>query len=202
MPLTLASNAITFTDNTALSSGVIGTAQLSAGAVTASKIASNTIRDLMPTGSILQSVTTSINTFQTINATYSWSDTLPTTSGGAEVVGLSATITPSSVNNKILVRAIILGSSNSSVIDYYMYAIFRDANTNAIAAAGEYGASYTNQIYIEYLDTPGTLSPVTYKIRGGTNAGNALHVNGAGNPGTRRLGGAAWSTITVQEIKG
>jgi hypothetical protein len=40
MPLTLASNAITFTDNTALSSGVIGTAQLSAGAVTADKIAS------------------------------------------------------------------------------------------------------------------------------------------------------------------
>lgn len=38
MPLTLASNAITFTDNTTLSSGVIGTAQLSAGAVTGEKI--------------------------------------------------------------------------------------------------------------------------------------------------------------------
>jgi hypothetical protein len=33
MPLTLASNAITFTDNTSLSSGIITTAQLSAGAV-------------------------------------------------------------------------------------------------------------------------------------------------------------------------
>lgn len=40
MALTLASNAITFTDNTSLSSGIIGTAQLSAGAVTADKIAS------------------------------------------------------------------------------------------------------------------------------------------------------------------
>jgi hypothetical protein len=40
MPLTLASNAITFTDNTVLSSGIIGTAQLSAGAVTADKIIS------------------------------------------------------------------------------------------------------------------------------------------------------------------
>jgi hypothetical protein len=158
----------------------------------------------MPTGSILQSVTTSINNFQTITATYNYtSDTLPTTSGGAEVTGLSATITPSSVNNKILVRAIILGSSNSAATDYYIYAIFRDANSNAIAAAGEYGASYTNQIYIEYIDTPNTISPVTYKIRGGTNGGNVLHVNGVGtSTGTRRLGGAAWSTITVQEIKG
>jgi hypothetical protein len=39
MPLTLASNAITFTDSTSLSSGIITAAQLSAGAVTADKIA-------------------------------------------------------------------------------------------------------------------------------------------------------------------
>ena len=50
MPLTLASNAITFTDNTALSSGVIGTAQLSAGAVTADKI--NLTRSLSSQGFI------------------------------------------------------------------------------------------------------------------------------------------------------
>lgn len=41
MPLTLASNAITFTDNTSLSSGIIGTAQLSAEAITNAQIATN-----------------------------------------------------------------------------------------------------------------------------------------------------------------
>lgn len=43
MALTLASNAITFTDSTALSSGIISTAQLSAGAVTTSRIATNAV---------------------------------------------------------------------------------------------------------------------------------------------------------------
>lgn len=43
MPLTLASNAITFTDNTSLSSGVLGPAQLSAAAVTTPKIAANAV---------------------------------------------------------------------------------------------------------------------------------------------------------------
>lgn len=41
MALTLASNAITFTDNTSLSSGIIGTAQLSAEAITNAQIATN-----------------------------------------------------------------------------------------------------------------------------------------------------------------
>jgi hypothetical protein len=45
MALTLASNAITFTDNTSLSSGIIGTAQLSAGAVTNAQIASDAAID-------------------------------------------------------------------------------------------------------------------------------------------------------------
>ena len=43
MALTLASNAITFTDNTALSSGIITAAQLSAGAVTTTIIASGAV---------------------------------------------------------------------------------------------------------------------------------------------------------------
>lgn len=43
MPLTLASNAITFTDNTSLSSGIIITDQLSANCVTADKLANNAV---------------------------------------------------------------------------------------------------------------------------------------------------------------
>lgn len=43
MALTLASNAITFTDNTSLSSGIISTPQLSAGSVTTSIIAANSV---------------------------------------------------------------------------------------------------------------------------------------------------------------
>ena len=43
MALTLASNAITFTDSTALSSGIITSAQLSAGSVTTTAIASGAI---------------------------------------------------------------------------------------------------------------------------------------------------------------
>ncbi len=203
MPLTLASNAITFTDNTALSSGIIGTAQLSAGAVTASKVASNAIFDLLPSGSVLQTVTTRIGNLQTISTNWPYDDTIPNTSSGSEVTGLSATITPYSTNNKLLVRAILRGSSNGSVVAYYGCGIFRDSIVDALATGWEIGAAYSNQIFLEYLDAPATVSPVVYKIRAGCNGPQNLYINGSGTTtGVRKYGGTAWSTITVQEIKG
>ena len=150
----------------------------------------------MPTGSVLQVVsTTKTTTFSTTSTTFT------------DVTGLSVTITPTSASSKILVictMAVGHASSrtasanlvrNSTTICQPTPTQTYTATKNAYVANGDttVGADF------HFLDSPATTSSTTYKVQVCTNIGdNAMVV---GNRTTSNDMNSA-STITVMEIAG
>jgi hypothetical protein len=141
------------------------------------------------------------------------SDTFSTTSTSAvDVTGLSATITPLSTSNKILVQAVI-GSiySTAGVISYTT--LLRGATK---IAAGDGAAGVLNQQYagststgMAYygnvgafaiiLDSPATTSATTYKIQLAAYGGQTSYINRCAYDSTP-YDGRTISSITLMEI--
>ena len=135
-----------------------------------------------PAGSVLQVVSESTNTTVT-SSTTSFADT-----------GLTATITPSSSSNKILVlvtqRAFVQPGSNSTI------RLLR-ASTN-IFFITRYGLTDNgavgngNHFSVAYLDSPATTSAITYKTEFNRTGSSTVYMQLDSDP----------STITLMEIKG
>jgi hypothetical protein len=151
----------------------------------------------MPAGSVLQVA-------QARKTDTSWS----TTSGSfVPVTGLSVTITPTSTSSKFLVFASVAVGANwwQTAGGYFS---IQSSATGSIAGDNnsvwvfQYGADSVNttqetmQWAEEGMDTPNTLSPVTYSVSLAANAGYALFVNRSYYDATKR--GNSW--ITVMEI--
>jgi hypothetical protein len=91
--------------------------------------------------------------------------------------GVSATITPTSASNKILIMAWTNLESDSSA-GGFAFATLANGSTNLLAANGE-GFCHANSavtaincpLSLGYLDTPTTTSVVTYKVRVKVDAG-------------------------------
>jgi hypothetical protein len=166
--------------------------------VTSANIGSN-----LPAGSILQVVsTTKSDTFSSAT-TGSWID----------VTGLTVSITPASVSNKIMVFARITGTGTPGVTRTQVRLV-RDSTAISVGdasgsrlqvssselfgSADDYQGSITT-----YLDSPSSSSSTTYKlqIRNG-NGNGTIYVNrndGNSNFDYIPLG---TSSITVMEVKG
>ena len=181
----------------------IGTDALAASAVTSTKLASGVpSRSQLPAGTVLQVV----NGIQTSTFTTS-STTLVNTS-------VTATITPSSINSKIL-AVVNINNISSSDQNIAMFTLVR--NGSAIAgtsntsggmaqSAGSFGSGgggysggnnnrMSTTAAISYLDSPSSTSALTYtvqmRVSGGTLVFNQWALN-------TDLG--AISTITLMEI--
>lgn len=136
-----------------------------------------------PAGSIIQ----------VVQATYSTSTT--TSSSSYSDTGLTASITPSSSSNKILVivaqNGVIKATGNTKV----NIKLFRGATDLTTVNAGATDNTNTNLIgttSIVYLDSPATTSSTTYK----TQFSSANNVAFAGVQDS-----SATSTITLIEVK-
>ena len=141
------------------------------------------------------------------------SDTSSTTSASfTDVSGLSASITPASTSNKILVLATIGGIGQTGSTQLY----FRlDRNGSVIGvgdAAGNRAQISGASIYIpdnnvmgstafNYLDSPATTSLLTYKIQFKVDAGTG-YVNRSNNDSDAFTRGRGTSSITLMEIAG
>jgi len=206
MALTVAANAITFSDSTSLSSGVITAAQLSAGAVTQGKIATGAVTrsNIGYPGCVLQVLqTTKLNDF------------LSTSGSPINIPGLSINITPTSLNSKILVQGtvslggelwlggtifirlvrnevpIFLGTSGTSVNSTVSFCAYSNSQANSWANH--------SPLSFSYLDSPNTISQQIYSIQGWiATAGRAWEIN---NRYTDAAQGQT-SSITVMEITG
>jgi len=143
----------------------------------------------MPTGSVIQVVQTSIAGPAVFTSSTTFSDT-----------GLTVTITPQFSNSKILVNASVNGlyatvstvSVNTRLVrnSTALGIIDAVAGYNSTADIGAGGASIT------YLDSPATTSATTYKVQfASSSAGKQVYVNGS-------AGNQSASYITVMEIKG
>ena len=151
----------------------------------------------MPTGSVLQVVSSSLNTV--VTSSVSWGD-----------VGLSVTITPSSTSSKIFVMMDIgsLSHTATSAKDIGVrmvrgstaIGVGGSAGTNWSAGTGNHSseAGYWNQVSASVLDTPSTTSSITYKVQGWTNTGT-WSINTRGSTTSDKV---THSTITLMEIQG
>jgi len=147
----------------------------------------------MPAGNVIQ-VVSAIKT-----DAFSSSATSPT-----DITGLSATITPTSASNKILVFAVLCGnnSSNGMHIRYVRNgAVLAVGDVSPQAATGlifEAGGSTVESSSYIYLDSPSSTSALTYQGQVWTGGGTSYvnrSPNGAGS-------GGGVSTITLMEIAG
>jgi hypothetical protein len=130
--------------------GVVATADLADGAITKSKMASNGAWS--PAGTVLQ----------VVNATYSVQTDFSTAS--YVDTGLTATITPSSANSKILVLVNQIGIFRTAGTPYGVLRLVRGA-TQITIFGGEFTAVDGGGLSSAYLDSPATTSATTYKTQ-------------------------------------
>jgi len=126
-----------------------------------------------------------------------------------DITGLSVQITPSSSSNKILVFALVQGSSAQNIA--FFVRTMRDSTEvgigNASSSRGRYSSalkeisSYDIQTGgWNFLDSPATTSQLTYKIQVYGNGTN--YINGPSTSSDNWSVGNVQSSITVMEIKG
>ena len=174
-------------DASKLTTGTLPIARIADGAVVSSKLAD---------GAVVKSVYASTNAATDITNGIPSDDTIPQNTEGTEI--LTATITPSSSTNKILVSVVVNGTTINAVS--YNVALFKDSVADALSAARNYGQGYTYQLALTHLDSPATTSAVTYKVRAGAATGNNFYLNQT-NGDVRMFGGVCFSSIVLTEIK-
>lgn len=160
----------------------------------------------IPTGSKLYAPGGVVQTVQTVK-TDTWSTT---SSSFTDVTGLLASITPTSINSKILVICRFAHSRSTSTTGGH-FRITRNGNAVFVgdpsglqtqsATGSHYQDSY-NQIgeTITYLDSPSTLTMVTYQLQGKIPSGPTLYVNYSGYNGNRPEDARTASSIILMEI--
>lgn len=135
---------------------------------------------------------------QVVQATYS---TLTTTSSSTFAdTGLTATITPSSSANKILVTVAHNGCGKYINNTYMFLRLLRGSTTIADIERTAGATGSTAQVYwgtsgITYLDSPATTSAVTYKTQFASKNNNAVIELQSGDGGINPV-----STITLMEV--
>jgi hypothetical protein len=123
-------------------------------------------------------------------------DTIPQSGEGTEF--LTASITPTSASNYLLISGQVMASGNNGP-SRLSVAIFRDSGANAIYAT-QLTAADGNQVVtipFRFRIAAGSVSATTFKIRAGSNTGtfalNGINAN-------RLFGGVAVTCLQIDEI--
>lgn len=175
--------------------------------VTAAELASGAARSNFGAGAVLQVVqATKTNTFSTSSGTGS----------PAAITGLSASITPTSVNSKIMILANFGQISGSSETTWGIFMFRNGTKINLGDAAGSRaqgsiaggiasssGTYRGNSASIMFVDSPATTSAISYTFSMGSNGSATIYLNqdgrdsNAANDSTRTA-----STVILMEIAG
>jgi hypothetical protein len=180
------SNTLTLPVATDTLIGKATTDTLTNKSIAASQLTGTIAAAALPAGSVIQVVNATYSTSAS-NSTNTWIDT-----------GLTATITPSSASNKILVFVSQVGCSKQTGDTYLGLRLLRGASTIVdFEAVGGYNATATQNNFgscsTAYLDSPATTSATTYKTQFKSDSNIALVVVQRAN---------MTSTITLMEIAG
>jgi hypothetical protein len=155
--------------------------------------------DIATTAAIATSKLGAGAVLQVVNVTYS--TTASSSSSTYADTGLSASITPTSSSNKILVLVNHNGCRKDTNNTSLMVALFRGSTqiSGIEGAGGNTNSTAVNDfggIGITYLDSPATTSSTTYKTQFKSSGNNAtVYINDVNS------GGSTQSTITLMEIK-
>lgn len=168
-----------------LPDGVITTDDIAAAAVTSAKLAAGA------GGKILQVVETSYTTSSSTISVIPLDSTIPQNTEGTQI--LSASITPSSSSNKLLIEVSLPFVDASTSLAIFV-ALFQDSTANALAGGMSVPASldYSEAISFTHYMTAGTTSSTTFKVRYGPNAGTA-YIN-------RRASGETYGNICAARL--
>ena len=160
------------------------------GSITAAKLASGAItRSALPAGSVLQTV--QVTTTTQVENAYTSQQTF-----------LTASITPTDSNNKILVNVNCGGCGSRNTSTFWQMRIKRDGSLlrGVGSYIGGYGDGSGNEDYpnCSFLDSPGTTNAITYTLHGDRVSGSANcyfnHSDGSGS------NSQAQSSMTLMEI--
>ncbi len=169
--------------------------------IDAPAIAGDQVFTLPTTGGTLDRINRAGNILQVVQATYSTEITVASTT--LTDSGLSASITPSSASNKVLVLVSqqALGSRGNTAVNV-LYSLLRGStgifNPTGLAMLNSFGSGNATGVEIgaimtfKYLDSPATTSSVTYKTQGA--------VSSTGSSGLVKFqnGGAPSSMILLE----
>lgn len=153
---------------------------------------------LLAAGGIAQVVNTQTGAVSTTTTTTADSDSIPTTSSGAEFMSLA--ITPKSATNKLKIEVVAVVASSFAGANVMTMGLHQDATANALAAVqqGTPGQNLQATLRMTHYMTAGTTSATTFKVRiGGASAGTTTF---NGTSSARKMGGVMASSITITEI--
>ena len=191
MPVTINGNgSITGLSVGGLPNGTVDADTLASNAVTNAKLASGAItRSALPAGGVLQTVQVT-TTSQTENAFTS------------QQTFLTASITPTDSNNKILVNVNCGGCGSRNTSTFWRMRIKKDGSLLRGVASyiGGYGRDSGAEEYpsCSFLDSPGTTNAITYTLHGDRVSGSAnCYFNHNDSSGTNSQ---AQSSMTLMEI--
>jgi hypothetical protein len=146
-------------------------------------------------------VTTSLSTpISTTNTSIPYSTAIPTKTQGDEIAGLTVTLYPKSTSSAIHVNARFPVVANSEAGRGFRFALFRDGNTNASAAAYASNPSVGSpgSAEIDCYLLSGSTAATTFKVRWGVSGGiGYLGRDATVNP---LFGGVAGVSLIAEEL--
>jgi len=138
-------------------------------------------------------------------------DTFSTTSSSyVDVTGLSVSITPTSATSKILITGLV---NFAAAADVGFFRLVRNSTAICVGTAAGSRVAATAQMRnstdsadadaaaLNFLDSPGTTSTVTYKIQAASSPGSyTTRINSSADDADQTNRGRTASTITVMEV--
>ena len=189
---------------------VVDTADIADGSITTAKLATNAVRDEMPSGSVIQTVQTKLTSTVSIGS-------IGVGAESGNVSGFTRTITPISSSNKILVT-LNAGIGNGTLDQSGTITLYRDdakvtafvgdaAGSRKRTSTGNMGSGNPrdiSQLTFTYLDSPSSTSELTYSIRVSHNDGasQSLYLNRSADDNDANYASRMASAMILQEIKG
>jgi hypothetical protein len=152
--------------------------------------------DGLPAGSVIGSARATYAVHTALTASVPHDNTLPQPSEGTEI--LSATLAAQSASNRMRVRFSGFGSASGSIPIIAFLSIDGGAAVQAVSVHTN-GTGQTQQFCFEFEHIPGDTAAHTYSVRVGPGASGSIRMNGSNT--NRLFGGAAASTLIVEEIK-
>lgn len=141
-----------------------------------------------------------LNTVLTGTTLIPFDDTLPTSSEGTALTGLTTSITPKTTTNRVKVTATVPVAS-SAANNAVALALYINGGANAVAVQSTECVNNNNpsMITLIYDYVPGSTSTQTYTLRFGPSNAATVTVNGSG--GSRLFGGGMTSNIEAVEYR-